>query len=105
MNKLNNESFICDQQCFETIAYFKTKYINHLNFNVNDADLEIIQDDIRKLINIHVFPNLKGINNKKVKPSKPNYYAVFILILLNQDNTIETILKTFTDKPPIPACQ
>lgn len=94
MNTLNKETFICDEKCIETICNFKRKYINDIDFNVKSSDLELIQEDIRALIDKHVFPHLKTISNKQVKPSKPNYFAVFMLILLDEYN-YTSIKETF----------
>ena len=94
METLNKESFVCNEECIKTLCDFKVKYINNLNFDVTTSELETRQDKIRELIDIHVFPNLKTIDNKQVKPSKPNYFAVFMLILLDEYN-YTSIKETF----------
>lgn len=94
MESLNNETFVCDQECIETLCNFKCKYINDMDFDVKSSDLELIQGNIRTLIDKHVFPYLKTSSNKQVKPSKPNYFAIFMLILLDEYN-YTSIKETF----------
>lgn len=93
---LNQETFICDENCFQIIAEFK-KNIALKEYNDSRRTSEIVkaQDRIRPLINKHVFPKLRTENGKPPKRSKPNYYAVFIIMLLNDKLTKEGIIDTF----------
>jgi hypothetical protein len=84
--EINNETFICDEKCITKICKFKRKYISKINFNVTTIELEQIQEKIREQLDKKIFPHLKTSDNKKVKPSKPNYFAIFMLLLHDDYN-------------------
>ena len=93
---LNKETFICDENCFQIIAEFK-KTIALKEYNGSRRTSEIVnaQDRLRPLIDKHVFPKLKTEKGNPPRRSNPNYYAVFIIMLLNDKSSKEGIIETF----------
>lgn len=93
---LNKETFICDENCFQIIAEFKnTIALKEYNNSRRTSDIVHAQDKLRPLIDKHVFPKLKTENGTPPKRSNPNYYAVFIIMLLNDKSSKEGIIETF----------
>jgi hypothetical protein len=93
---LNKETFICDENCFQIIAEFKnTIALKEYNGSRRTSEIVYAQDRLRPLIDKHVFPKLKTENGDPPKRSKPNYYAVFIIMLLNDKSSKEGIIETF----------
>jgi hypothetical protein len=79
MNTINKTSIIFDDNLKQLIKDFVNNRVSKIDFKSSKLDFEIKQDELRKHMDIEIFPKLT--NN--IKPSKPNYYTIFILILLN----------------------
>lgn len=93
---LNQETFICDENCFQIITEFKnTIALKEYNNSMRTSDIVNAQDKLRPLIDKHVFPKLRTENGLPPRRSKPNYYAVFIIMLLNDKSSKEGIIDTF----------
>jgi hypothetical protein len=79
MEIINKTTIIFNDNLKNVIKDFVNNRISKINFNTRSKDLEIIQDELRAYIDIEVFQKL----TKVIKPTKPNYYTIFILILLH----------------------
>jgi hypothetical protein len=74
-----------DDVLLEEIKSFKEKYVKHYKLNLNSHttdEMEVIQNNIRNDIEKYLLPNL-NYSTHKDKASKPNMYALYILMLLD----------------------
>ena len=79
MEHINKTSIIFDDNLKHIIKDFVYHRVSKIDFKISKQDLEIKQDELRQHMDNEVFPKLT--NN--IKPSKPNYYTIFTLILLS----------------------